>query len=170
MGGDSHGKVYRAAPRASIAPQASPPPPVHLKNQHSKRDSPSSQQRLTTKNVAPLPTTHARATKQLKTGDPRHAITVSMTLAANGQPLEARHFGYGVLQHVVHERWHEFSPEERQHLAGTRPATPHRSLRSVAVSTTFPAMLSTPMTNQPFMINHPNIPMWIYFLTLFTRR
>lgn len=40
-----------------------------------------------------------------------------MTLVARGQPLEARHFGYGVLQHVMHKRWHEFSPEERQHLA-----------------------------------------------------
>jgi hypothetical protein len=26
-----------------------------------------------------------------------------------------------------------------------------------------------PMTKQPLRINHPNIPMWIYFLTLFTR-
>ena len=31
-------------------------------------------------------------------------------------------------------------------------------------------LYDTPMTKQPLRINHPNIPMWIYFLTLFTRR
>jgi exportin-5 len=39
-----------------------------------------------------------------------------MALAARAQPLEARHFGYGVLQHVVYKRWAEFSPEERRQL------------------------------------------------------
>ncbi len=40
-----------------------------------------------------------------------------MALVARGRPLEARHFGYGVLQHVCAERWDEFAADERQHLA-----------------------------------------------------
>ena len=40
-----------------------------------------------------------------------------MALVARGCPLEARHFGYGVLQHVCAERWDEFAADERQHLA-----------------------------------------------------
>lgn len=40
-----------------------------------------------------------------------------MTLITRGQPLEARHFGYGVLQHAVHKRWREFSPEEQAQLS-----------------------------------------------------
>lgn len=65
--------------------------------------------------------THARTSyrsiQQLKTGDPRNAINVCMQLIARGQPLEARHFGYGVLQHVVAERWSQFTQPERQELA-----------------------------------------------------
>jgi exportin-5 len=33
-----------------------------------------------------------------------------MTLITPGQPIEARHFGYGVLQHVVAKRMDEFTP------------------------------------------------------------
>lgn len=40
-----------------------------------------------------------------------------MQLIARGQPLEARHFGYGVLQHVVARRWSQFTHPERQELA-----------------------------------------------------
>jgi len=40
-----------------------------------------------------------------------------MQLIARGQPLEARHFGYGVLQHVVAKRWSQFTQPERQELA-----------------------------------------------------
>ena len=40
-----------------------------------------------------------------------------MALVARGQPLEARHFGYGVLQHVVSRRWGSFSADERRQLA-----------------------------------------------------
>jgi exportin-5 len=40
-----------------------------------------------------------------------------VALVARGRPLEARHFGYGVLQHVCAERWDEFAADERQHLA-----------------------------------------------------
>ena len=65
--------------------------------------------------------THARTSyrsiQQLKTGDPRNAINVCMQLIARGQPLEARHFGYGVLQHVVAKRWSQFTQPERQELA-----------------------------------------------------
>ena len=32
------------------------------------------------------------------------------------QPLEARHFGYAVLQHIVNKRWGEFSGDERGQL------------------------------------------------------
>jgi hypothetical protein len=65
--------------------------------------------------------THARTSyrsiQQLKTGDPRNAINVCMQLIARGQPLEARHFGYGILQHVVAKRWSQFTQPERQELA-----------------------------------------------------
>jgi exportin-5 len=40
-----------------------------------------------------------------------------MELVARSKPLEARHFGYGVLQHVVAKRWREFSDEEKTALA-----------------------------------------------------
>ena len=40
-----------------------------------------------------------------------------MALVARGQPLEARHFGYGVLQHVVSRRWGSLSADERRQLA-----------------------------------------------------
>jgi len=40
-----------------------------------------------------------------------------MTLITPGQPIEARHFGYGVLQHVVAKRMDEFTPDERNQLA-----------------------------------------------------
>jgi exportin-5 len=40
-----------------------------------------------------------------------------MQLIARGQPLEARHFGYGILQHVVAKRWSQFTQPERQELA-----------------------------------------------------
>jgi hypothetical protein len=40
-----------------------------------------------------------------------------MELVARSKPLEARHFGYGVLQHVVAKRWREFSSDEKTQLA-----------------------------------------------------
>ena len=40
-----------------------------------------------------------------------------MRLVAAEKPLEARHFGYGVLQHVVGKRWREFSDDEKSALA-----------------------------------------------------
>ena len=40
-----------------------------------------------------------------------------MQLVAAEKPLEARHFGYGVLQHVVGKRWREFSEDEKTALA-----------------------------------------------------
>lgn len=40
-----------------------------------------------------------------------------MRLVAAEKPLEARHFGYGVLQHVVGKRWCEFSDDEKSALA-----------------------------------------------------
>ena len=45
-----------------------------------------------------------------------NAINLCMQPTARGQPLEARHFGYGVLQHVVARRWSHHAPQ-RQELA-----------------------------------------------------
>ena len=42
---------------------------------------------------------------------------MSAQLVAAEKPLEARHFGYGVLQHVVGKRWREFSDDEKSALA-----------------------------------------------------
>ena len=42
---------------------------------------------------------------------------MSAQLVAAEKPLEARHFGYGVLQHVVGKRWREFSDDEKTALA-----------------------------------------------------
>ena len=63
------------------------------------------------------PPSSYRPIRQLKNGDPRNAINLCMQLIARGQPLEARHFGYGVLQHVVARRWSQFTHPERQELA-----------------------------------------------------
>lgn len=42
---------------------------------------------------------------------------MSVSLVAREKPLEARHFGYGVLTHVVSKRWREFSDDEKTQLA-----------------------------------------------------
>ena len=40
-----------------------------------------------------------------------------MQLVSSDKPIEARHFGYGVLQFVVAKKWNEFSSDEKTQLA-----------------------------------------------------
>ena len=54
---------------------------------------------------------------QLKHGDLRAGAEASLSLCSAGRPLEARHFGFAVLQHLVHARWAEFSEAERTQMA-----------------------------------------------------
>ena len=47
-------------------------------------------------------------------------MSVGVGLAGRaGGPLEVRHFGFSVLQHVVVQRWKEVNVAERQQLAAT---------------------------------------------------
>ena len=54
---------------------------------------------------------------QLKKGDMRAGAEAALSLSAAGCPLEARHFGFAVLQHMVHARWTEFTEGERTQMA-----------------------------------------------------
>ena len=47
----------------------------------------------------------------------RAGAEAALSLCSAGRPLEARHFGFGVLQHLVHARWIEFSETERTTMA-----------------------------------------------------
>ncbi|KAK3246378.1 hypothetical protein CYMTET_44083, partial [Cymbomonas tetramitiformis] len=55
--------------------------------------------------------------EQMKISDPRSAATTATALAEINRPLEARIFGFGMLHHLVKNRWQEFSADEHVHLA-----------------------------------------------------
>lgn len=59
----------------------------------------------------------SRAPMQMKAGDLRSSTATALALADKMRPFEARHFGYGVLYHLVHARWSQFQPNERVELA-----------------------------------------------------
>ena len=74
-----------------------------------------------------------------------------MELVARSKPLEARHFGYGVLQHVVAKRWREFSDEEKTALAKMC----YEKLSEISSSNTAGSENGTPgvpQTAEPFVL------------------
>eukprot|EP00891_Asterochloris_glomerata_P003358 jgi/Astpho2/3358/Aster-x1142 len=54
---------------------------------------------------------------QLKISEPHASADVAVQLVQLSNPVEVQHFGYSLLQHLVGQRWDEFSTEEQAQLA-----------------------------------------------------
>lgn len=53
----------------------------------------------------------------MKSGECRRAMEACASLCARARPVEARHFGFGVLRDVARARWRTMSGEERMEMA-----------------------------------------------------